>query len=219
MLMGLLWGVALALFVAGLLVAIEGGCSAAFLGFRRLFGMGGEMNVPAAFSTLLLLLNSGLLAVLAGRAEARMRPYWVVLGAGFFVMAADEWFAFHERLVEPAASLLVAFGLEYGHLGPLAFAWVAPAFVLVLVLAFAFYPFLGKLSRSSRKRFLLAGLVYLGGALGMEMAGGWYFESQGGVQDRLYVVMAQIEEFAEMSGLIFFAGALMQEMQQRASGQ
>jgi hypothetical protein len=129
-------------------------------------------------------------------------------------MATDEFFSWHERLTQPSARLLLSLGWEPGHLGPLAFAWVVPGLLIVLVTGVAFRGFLIGLFPATRSRFLIAAIVYLSGVLVMEMVGGWYHESIGKI-DRWYMALAQLEEVLEMTGIVLFIRALLLEIQRR----
>jgi hypothetical protein len=56
---------------------------------------------------------------------------------------------------------------------------------------------------------ILAGAIYVGGALGMEMAAGVYDERHG-YNTATTAVLSTIEETMEMVGLVVFIHALMQ---------
>ncbi|MCP4073542.1 MAG: hypothetical protein GY742_17660 [Hyphomicrobiales bacterium] len=56
-------------------------------------------------------------------------------------------------------------------------------------------------------KFVASGVVYVTGALGMEMVGG-YFASSVGWESTSYIVIATIEESLEIIGLAMFAGFL-----------
>jgi hypothetical protein len=98
-------------------------------------------------------------------------------------------------------------GAAPGHYGFFAFAWVVPGIMLVIVLALFFLRFLFSLPLKTRLRFLFAATIYLGGAIGMEMVGGRYFEVHGATL--MYSMLSTIEEGMEMAGAIFFIRALL----------
>ena len=95
-----------------------------------------------------------------------------------------------------------------GELGILSFAWVVPAVVLVVVLGLVFLRFLRDLPRSTRRRLLLAGGLYRGGAVGMEMAGAAYGEAHG-IYCGTYSLIATAEEALEFAGLIVLIWAVL----------
>lgn len=113
----------------------------------------------------------------------------------------DEILSLHEKTIEPVRNALQTGGLFY-------FAWVIPASVLVLVLLLVFLGFLAHLPTRTRNLFLIAGTIYVGGALGLEMVGGYYVESDR-VENIMYVILVTIEELLEMLGVIVFIHALL----------
>ncbi len=174
-------------------------------GLVPLFYVDAEQNIPTFFSVLLILIATFLLAVTAVLEARRARPWWqwTFLSFGFLVMGYDEAFQVHERLITPMRR-----ALGDGQLGIFTFAWVVPGLVLVFLLALIYLRFLVRLPAPTRRRFLLAAALYLGGALGMEMVGGWIGQPHGRSSWQ-YVTLATIEEGMEMAGLVTFVWALL----------
>ena len=79
-------------------------------------------------------------------------------------------------------------------------------------MALLFSGFLRKLPAETRRNLLVAGAVYVAGALGMEMAGGYYF-SVDEVPDFTYAMMAIVEESLEMFGVILFLRGLLRHLE------
>lgn len=176
-------------------------------GLVRLFNVGTELNLPAFFSTFLLLVAALLLAVitiLEKKRSASHVSHWTVLSFGFLFMAVDEAVTLHEMLVEPTRKLL-----GDGDLGAFYFAWVIPGSVLVLVLGLYFLKFLLHLPAKTRFTFLVAAILYLGGAIGFELIGGRYAELHG-THNLAYNMISTVEESLEMAGVIIFIWALLQ---------
>jgi hypothetical protein len=121
---------------------------------------------------------------------------------GFLYLAYDETFAVHERLI-PVFRLL----LGDRTLGMFYFAWIIPGIAIVFVLGAIFFNFLLRLPTKVRRRFLMAGALYIGGAIGFEMIGGRYREAHG--YDLAYAMITTIEERLEMGGVIVFIWALL----------
>jgi hypothetical protein len=174
------------------------------LGFVRLFYVDGEGNVAAWLSSALLLVCAALLA-LAGldvRLERRDRRAWWGLAAVFLYLSIDETAQVHEMVVEPVRRLT-------GVGGPLLHvAWILPALVLVALLGVALAGFMARLPRGTRRRFVVSAVVFLAGAVGMELAGGVH-SARDGFETATYAVMAGVEELLEMAGVVFFARALV----------
>ena len=58
--------------------------------------------------------------------------------------------------------------------GPLFYSWVIPGAALVALLGIALLRFLRSLPRTTRRRLWAAGVLFLSGAIGLEMVGGAY---------------------------------------------
>lgn len=165
-----------------------------------------ELNLPTFFSMLMLLFASVLLAVVTLIRHKQKSPYilhWAILSAGFGLMAFDEAFAFHERLIEPMRSLL---GEQ--NLGILFFAWVVPAFFLIAVLALVFVKFGLSLPTKTQFWFAVSAMLFLGGAVGFELLEGVHAEVHG-KDNFIYIAMATTEESLEMFGVIVFINTLL----------
>ena len=180
--------------------------------FVRFLSVDKEKNLPTFFSTSLLFFAALLLSVVTVLERKRSNSYafyWAILSCGFFVMAGDELLQFHERLITPGRELL---GNDY--LGIFHFAWVIPGIALVVILALFFRRFLLSLARTTRLAFLTAALLYVGGAIGLELAGGYVAQSQGQTYSVLYASITTLEESLEMAGIIVFIWALLMHISQ-----
>jgi hypothetical protein len=147
------------------------------LALARLFNVDAEQNVPTVFSVLLLFVAALLLALVAVLKRDRKEPdasRWMVLSAGFLYMSVDEGATVHELLINPVRALLGG-----GRFGPFYFAWVIPGIAVVAALGVFFVRFVRRLPAPTRSRFVLAGVLFLAGALGFEMIGGYWAEANG----------------------------------------
>lgn len=157
-----------------------------------------ELNVPNFFSMLMLLVAAGLFGLVAAVHRQTAAPYvwhWTALSLGFAFMAFDEIVSAHEKLIEPMRSVL---GAE--RLGVFYYAWIVPAIALVFVLGIVFLRFWWKLPAPTRAALFIAGCLYLGGAVGMELLGGRHVEIYG--KDVAYAVLTTVEESLEFAGLV-----------------
>lgn len=175
-----------------------------------LFYVDKEFNVPSTFSALLLLFAGVLLFIITlKKINFKLKfGHWLVLACGFSVMAVDEMFSFHERLIAPVHNLLTEI-LQVEHLGIFRFAWVIPGIALVAILIPYFWKFLLQLPRHTRRNFILSATLYLGGAIGIELLGGYLFATQGSIDSFFYSMVATVEEGLEMAGVILFIHGLM----------
>jgi hypothetical protein len=175
-------------------------------GLAPLFYVDMEHNIPTYFSVLLILLAALLLAFIARLTRKQRLPHvskWALLSYGFLFMAFDEAFQFHERLNIPVGKLL-----GEGSLGIFYFPWTIPGIALVLILGLLFLRFLLHLPASTRFRLVMAAIIYLGGAIGVELIGSQYAELYG-YENWTYSMIATLEESLEMAGLIVFIWTLL----------
>ena len=112
-------------------------------------------------------------------------------------MSIDEAVELHEHL----GGNLDAGGILY-------FDWVIPAAVIVTALVIAFVPFIRALPRATRTRLIIAGAIYVGGALVMELPLGWWTE-QHGTDGFGYAIIDWVEETLEMVGATLALAALL----------
>lgn len=176
----------------------------------RHFDLDSEGTLATWFSSGLLLACAGLLAVIASLARRDADPdwrRWALLASIFVGLSLDEAVAFHEILITPLRNAFQLGGMLY-------FAWVIPAFFLVGGIGLYFSPFLLRLPMRHAIRFAVAGALFVGGALGMELVGG-YFASHYGQQSLRYIVAAMAEETLEIAGAAIFLAALLAYLRER----
>jgi hypothetical protein len=189
---------ALLLWVANLLAGwlVATGHMAFNHPLHLIFSFNLERNLPTFFSGCLLLLNALLFHAKAAvqRPMGREHLAWLLLACVFVFLAADELFAIHERLVRPVRE---AFGLG----GFFYFSWVVVYGAAVLVFIALLLPFWLAMPKQPRVLYLASALVYLSGAIGMEMLGGRHLETNGG-RNFTYFLMYTAEESLEIAGLL-----------------
>jgi hypothetical protein len=173
--------------------------------FVRLFRLNREANVPTWFSSSILLLSALLLGSIAmsqHSLEARIWRHWMLLAFVFLFLSMDETAQIHEMLVRPTRHLL---GLG----GPLYFAWIVPVGASLILFVAVYARFLSGLPFKTRRLFLLSGILYVAGALGLESIGSLIFTQVGG-DCTAYEMATVTEEFLEMAGIVVFLKALME---------
>lgn len=167
------------------------------LGLIRDFDLDEEANVPTWFETITLVLAAALLEV-AARVRRSVRDDrwlpWRVLSAGFLFMSLDELASIHERFRLPIDMLRNVPGFR-------AFSWVVPAAAVVAVVFAFFLPWVRRLPERTRNGLLLAGAVYVAGAVGFEALGGIAAITVG-MDNWIYVATYTIEETLEMTGTL-----------------
>lgn len=169
-----------------------------------LFDLDKEWNLPTWYSSVSLLFCAFLLAIISLAKKQENAPFtfhWTFLAVVFLLLSLDEAVQLHEQTITPLRVLLNAKGIFY-------FTWVIPAFAIVCFLGLAYLKFFFSLSKEMRVLFFVSGALYVGGALGMELVGGYYTELHG--QNNLgYALLTNLEEVLEMIGVLVFIYALM----------
>jgi hypothetical protein len=201
----------LVIILSGLMLARLGGLYATYAlgqphlnGLVPLFNFNEEQSVPTWFSAMLLAICATLLGIIAAAQRRAGGPYvwWTTLAFVFLYLSMDESLALHERLNRPVRDLLHTSGALY-------YAWVIPYAVLAFLLGvFSIRP-LKSLSAETRDRLVLAGLLFVFGAMGMEVVGSYLATHN---QMRITLVsdiVMTIEELLELSGTIVLVYALM----------
>lgn len=174
-------------------------------GWMAMFNLDREWNFPTFYSASMLAFCAVLLrAIAVGKKMQSDRYYrhWQILSIIFWILAIDEVLSIHEILIVPdlAKALKLPWFLHS--------MWVIPGTIVVIIFAKQYWKFTFHLPKQSRYHFILAAIVYIGGALGMEMVGSYIAESQG-QQHLTYALIANLEEVMEMLGTIVFIYGLL----------
>lgn len=169
-----------------------------------------EDSVPTVFSFLLLLSISGVLFIVySSFSKKKFSKHWLGLSMVFLFLSFDEILSIHENFIP----LLKGFdftGIYY-------FSWIIPYSILVLILFILYLPFLLYLPKKTALYFVVSGLIYVIGALGLEAFEGKYFEQNG--YDINFAIFYTFEELLEMVGLSLFLFSLIRYKFQGATVQ
>lgn len=185
-------------------------------GLTAFFDFNREGNLPAFYSACGLLLAAVLFLIIANDARQRGERWsrqWLGLGLIFLYLAIDEAAEIHGVLTELIGHLVDTSGI-------LLFAWVIPYALLTLLVAVVYLPFTLALPAATRTFVILAGVIYVAGALGMELVGGAVVSAHGGVAGGgleywEHAVAYTIEEALEMSGVVLLIYALLRYIAER----
>ena len=177
-------------------------------GLVRLFDLNAEANIPTFFSVLQLAIAAALLYVIGRHAHQRtdrFAHHWLILGAIFLFLSLDELAQIHELLGPPVRNFLHTDGILY-------YAWFIPYGILTAVIGVAYIGFLAQLPVRTRWLFILSGLIYVGGAVGLELYGGYLNSRLGDKAMKTsiaYLTEVFLEEGMEMFGIALFIYALL----------
>ena len=183
----------------------------------EVFDVGRENSLPTWISSFNLLVSSVLLLFiyLEKRDDSQSwTRYWLILCLLFLVLSIDEVAGLHERssglrwiigpLVPPDSPLAPFWDIN---------RWVFYGAIFAGLALISFIPFLLMLPPRIARRFLLAGSVFVGGAVGMEFAGVWMIQADvAQIGDLIYNIRRIFEEGMEMYGIVIFNCALFDEI-------
>ena len=173
----------------------------------RLFNLDGEANLPTLYSGLTLVFCSLLLFVISNikkQARSSFVKHWQALSLIFLYIAIDEVIKIHEKF-NFIGEFINAEGLLEGLLY---FPWVIIGIVFVIVFWLVFFRFIQSLPKTTKNLFILAGTLYVGGAIGVEVIGAYYAKAYGR-ESIIYSLVSTLEEFLEMFGILIFIYALL----------
>ncbi len=182
------------------------------MGFGVKIYLGAEASIPNWFSTLLLL-ASGIALLVIAAAVSTHAAQWRWLGIIFLALSLDESAALHDLSAPLFTGVMgwlahIAGGPFVGLKEKPGYAWLIPGVIFSLAVALSYVRFLASLPRQTRVRFVLAGTIYVGGAAGFEVLGGWY-SGLFGSRNVTFITLLTIEETLEMVGASLFLYALL----------
>jgi hypothetical protein len=167
-----------------------------------LFSLSQEGNIPTWYSSSLLAVSAVLLVLAtleAQHANAEHVWHWGFMAVVMAYISMDEFIGFHEH-----ADWIDGKGIFH-------FSWVIPGAIVVATLGLVYLRFLLRLPGESRRAFLVAGLVYVGGALGVELVLGLWTETHG-TNNLGYGLIDFVEESMEILGVTLFVLALVDHL-------
>ena len=168
------------------------------------FDVGIEGNIPTIYSVLALVVASLVtffVAYAARSSSDKDGRYWFFLACVLLFLAFDEGATIHEHVGD-------LFESYYGGLatGFLYWLWVVPYGIAVIWLGAALFPFLLRLPAQTRNGCVGAGLIFIGGAIGVEMISASVYELHDGSSGKplKYYLLYTLEEFMEMLGVVIY---------------
>ena len=174
-------------------------------GWKRFLNFDSESNLPTWFSTFLFFL-CGYHLYQNRRAEDGNVSFWTILAGVFVYLGIDELAQLHEKFNRVGRSLV---GYEVGEGNALLHhAWTIPYLLIFGVVGLLLLRGFLRLPYWVKWRFVLAGGVFISGAVGMEMLSGTLLAD--GDKTIVYYVFTTLEESLEMFGLILFNHTILQ---------
>lgn len=186
--------------------------------FVHTFDFNKEYNIHSLYSAVTLLL-CGLLMVSISNllAETGRRWSWRLIGLVFCFLSVDELVGIHENLSNETQAILGDFNAD----GYLHFAWVVPYALLTAIAGIFLLRFFLQLPLTTRLQLAAAAVLFLAGALGMEILSGRlvFLYGEGFRGSFTYGILYTVEEILEMSGIIVLVYALTRYYVLQTEGQ
>ena len=168
-----------------------------------------ENNLPTFYTAMALEFSAILLFLIYWQKKQSHRKeslYWLGLALIFAFLGFDETAQVHEEVSDFFTSIVEASGVLY-------FPWIIPYGLATGLVALIYWPWLIHLPKETQKNFIIAGVVFLAGAIGMEMIGAHHADLYD-VYDWRYTISYTVEETLEMLGIVLFIRALMDYINQ-----
>ena len=173
-------------------------------GLVDIFDFDIEGNVPTLYSAVALLFCSVLLAIIARsnwEKDGGWRRCWLGLAVIFLFLAIDEGVGLHEYLSEIFEKFMEPEGLLH-------FLWVVPYGIATAIFGLVYLRFVLNLPKRTRALFVVAGVIFLTGALGIEMLSAREVDRHG-IYTITYCLLYTFEELFEMLAIVLFIYALL----------
>lgn len=203
-----------------------------------LFDMDLEANLPTFFNSFLFFLCAGLAVLKAAGRQGRLRRGWLTLAGAFAFLGVDEGTQIHEKFMLVTLRLMNHGNVSGGQFGWLYYAWVIPYVAAFALLSMLLLRWFIALSPPLRRGLILCGLLYLFGAVFLEMYSGKVAEALSPATadpavmaclpceaygastchdyaDLGYVAIYTLEEVCEMLALILCSDLILRSLEKR----
>jgi len=177
--------------------------------YSRFLDFDTENNLPSFYSAMAIEFCAILLLIIylhSKNTNSKEAGYWLGLAIIFAFLGFDETAQIHEIVSDFFTLIVDASGVLY-------FPWVLPYGLATGLVALIYWPWLRRLPRVSRNGFVIAGGVFVSGAIGIEMVSASVADVYS-VSDWRYTIFYTVEETLEMSGIVLFIRALVRHMTQ-----
>ena len=166
------------------------------------FNLDVERSIPSLYTLVLWLLCIALLSFISYYKKKDQEPYiyWLGMVVLFIYLSVDEFISIHETLSPYINHMLNASGFFF-------YTWVVLYFIFLVILGLVYLRFMISLPAKTRNLFIFALMLFVSGAIGVEMVEGRYVEMYGRTPF-FYLFLITLEEILEMAGLVVFIYAL-----------
>ncbi len=170
----------------------------------KFFDFNREGNLPAVYSSMTIFFCAFLLYYISRSLtnnSKTKKTSWFILALIFLFLGFDELLSFHEVLISIVKKYVNVGGYLY-------FAWVIPYGIAIIFLGIIYIRFLLNLPKKIRLIFILSAILFVGGAMGIELIEGNHAEIHG-YHTLQFAIMYTMEELLEMLGIALFIYGLL----------
>lgn len=158
------------------------------------FDVGREYNMATWYGSGMWMLLGTLSAMIAATRPARRASWWL-LAVVSLLASIDEYLELHERLDVPGAWLAERLPFDIG------FTWVMIGAPIALLIGLLLLRLVLSLPTHARNGLILAGVLFLAGAIGVESINGLILERNDWFVNNAYLYGTMFEELLEMAGI------------------
>jgi hypothetical protein len=170
-----------------------------------------RLNFPFFFSLALQLINLYLLFSINTRANLGKGKsiFWKTLFITFFLFALDEAFYVHQHFKMSTFGVIASYDrASWSH-----YLWVIPYFIVFGTLIMLLFLYSRDLASELRNKLLMAGFVFLFGAVALEFAGTYYAVIRPHADIYLLLIKSG-ESTLQMTGSVMFIDAFYRTRQE-----
>lgn len=190
-----------------------------------------ESNLPTFFNAALFFLGAILLYLHGKAAEKVQRRGWMLMAGIFTFLGFDEGSQIHEKFMGIGVRIMEQLHVTGEARNWLNNAWVIPYLIILAVLVPILWAWFKRLTPALRKGLIVSGIVYVMGAVVMEMVGSKVIDALPAQDNALYpwmpchiysdpgscwlymeplcILFYTLEELLEMTGLILASHVLL----------
>lgn len=170
--------------------------------FFDILSVGQDTSIPTWYSSIILLIAALLLlaiGLIRSQEQHKYAKHWLILSTILAFMSLDEVATIHEW-----SGMLIHVPEAKGLLH---YSWVVFGMAFVGIAALYFYRFLRHLPPRTRTLFIVSALIFVGGAIGVEMYNARIIYT--GYRPLAYRTFTTLEELCEMVGVNLLIYALL----------
>ena len=166
-----------------------------------------EGNLPSLYSATAILFSAMLLAVITVHNKRAQQPYkaWLGLCLIFIFLALDEGASIHEKIGDLTEEYYESSGYFY-------YEWLISYLVLLAIFLVSYVKFLFTIPKTIAIQFVIAGVMFVSGAVGFEMLGAEEADINN-TNTVKYSILYTTEELLEMTAIVVFVHALLKYIQ------